>query len=1000
MTRAAFRIATVLAFFVCAIASAQTTGTLTGTVTSGGSALPGVTVTVSSAVLQGVRTTVTGQGGDYNFSALPPGTYRVTFDLEGLQRVTRQAEVQLAQTARLDTDLKVQAVQEAITVTASTPSIIETPQVSTVLDRQLIESLPVGRTIAQRVQLAPGVNNAGPNNQTVINGAQTFENLYLINGVTVNENVRGQPQNVFIEDAIQETTLLTGGVSAEYGRFTGGVVSTITKSGGNEFTGSIRDNLTNDKWTKLTAFRDPVSGASEQRHANKINPVYEGTFGGRIIRDRLWFFTAGRYEKRITTDQTTGLNLPYQVTSNDRRYEGKLTGNITQKHTLIYDYTKDSPRTLNSKFGDIVDLRSLRTSFNPVDFWAAHYNGVITSNLLLEGILSRRDLSLIGGGAMDRDVINGTMIRDISTGRRGWSPTFCGVCRAKERDSKEWELKGSYFVSTRDFGAHNIVTGYDEWHQLRLEDNYQSGSDFRVFGDFRYAGDQVFLRVYPTSPSGTINSRIEWDPVLHPSQRSDFAVKSVFLNDKWDLNQHWSFQIGGRYDKNTGRDQAKNPTVNDSRVSPRLGAIFDVAGNGKHRFSATYGRYVAKIDQGPADSSSNAGRPASFYFAYTGPEINAPGTPVNQLLTTDQVLKMVFDWFQANGGTNMPFYDLDVPGLTSRFAHPLRSPYMDEVTVGYGIALGSNAYVRTDLMHRKWTDFYVIRRSIATGQAPIPNDPKNRKVDVGIIDNGTASDHLRRDYDGAQIQAAYRLMDRFNLGGNYTYSKLKGDVEGETFNNATVFLTNTTTYPEYQAFEQNSPMGYLNEDVRHRANLWVSTDLRLPFGGLNVGLLERYHSGMPYSAAGSIDVRKSSALPSGVVNPGYQQPPTTVTYFFSGRGAYRTDNISSTDLNLTYTMPIPKASLFVRGDVLNLFNEQGVEFTSTGVGSVVETRVYTARNSQCVQSTGGRCAQFNPFTDTPKQGVNYVLDPHFGKPTRADAYQLPRTYRFAVGLRF
>src|SRR5262249_34870083 len=151
-------------FAICGTAAAQITGTLTGTVTSGGSPLPGATVTVASPVLLGTRTTVTGAGGDYNFGALTPGTYRVTFELEGLQKVSKQARVRLGETTRLAADLRA-AITEAITVTATTPSVLETPQVSTTLDRALIESLPVGRTIAQRVQLAPGVNNAGPNNQ-------------------------------------------------------------------------------------------------------------------------------------------------------------------------------------------------------------------------------------------------------------------------------------------------------------------------------------------------------------------------------------------------------------------------------------------------------------------------------------------------------------------------------------------------------------------------------------------------------------------------------------------------------------------------------------------------------------------------------------------------------------------------------------------------------------------------------------------------------------------
>ncbi|HEY3054120.1 MAG TPA: hypothetical protein VGK04_12105, partial [Thermoanaerobaculia bacterium] len=243
------------------------------------------------------------------------------------------------------------------------------------------------------------------------------------------------------------------------------------------------------------------------------------------------------------------------------------------------------------------------------------------------------------------------------------------------------------------------------------------------------------------------------------------------------------------------------------------------------------------------------------------------------------------------------------------------------------------------------------------------------------------------------------LFRRWQLGGNYTWSKLRGNVEGETFNNATVFVGNSE-YPEYRKFAQNNPVGYLNEDIRHRVNIWVGGELPLPFGALNLSVLERYHSGQPYSGSASIDVRKSSTLPNGIVNPGYITPPSTVTYFFGDRGAFRADAISSTDLNATYMLPITRVTLFFRADLINAFNQQGVEFTATNVGSVIENRVYTARNSQCKKADGARCSPFNPFTDTPQLGVNYVFDPNFGRPTRADAYQVPRTYRFAAGVRF
>ena len=110
----------------------------------------------------------------------------------------------------------------------------------------------------------------------------SFETLYMVNGVTVNENLRGQAYDLYIEDAIQETNVATAGISAEYGRFGGGVVNVITKSGGNLFSGSFRDTLNNDNWRTLTPFETDAASphdpaAQGATRIDKTVPTYEYT---------------------------------------------------------------------------------------------------------------------------------------------------------------------------------------------------------------------------------------------------------------------------------------------------------------------------------------------------------------------------------------------------------------------------------------------------------------------------------------------------------------------------------------------------------------------------------------------------------------------------------------------------------------------------------------------------------------------------------------------------
>src|SRR6266545_391891 len=223
-----------LLLLVSTSAFAQTTASLTGTVTTDNTPLPGVTVTISSPQMQGTRTAVTGDAGGYSFGAIPPGDYTVRFELQGMQTVTRRVMVGVGQSGRADADLKVAAMAEAITVTAAAPSVLETPQVSQNLSAKLIDDLPVLRDVVTTAALAPGVNtNTFSSSQLSISGSPGYDNLIMVNGVAITESVRSQALNLYIEDAIQETTVLTGAISAEYGRFTGGVVNSITKSGGN-----------------------------------------------------------------------------------------------------------------------------------------------------------------------------------------------------------------------------------------------------------------------------------------------------------------------------------------------------------------------------------------------------------------------------------------------------------------------------------------------------------------------------------------------------------------------------------------------------------------------------------------------------------------------------------------------------------------------------------------------------------------------------------------------
>ena len=215
----------------------------------------------------------------------------MTFEIASFAPVKRSADVLLGLSAEQNVTLTAAGRTEEVQVVASAPAPIVNPTVGANYKNEEITALPVLRTVLGISLLAPGsTENSSTAGQLNINGAMGHDNIFMVNGVDVDDNLFGTPQNLFIEDAIEETQILTSGISAEYGRFTGGVINAITKSGGNTFSGSGRMNLESPNWSDETPFED----SRNITRVKDLQQIYEGTFGGPILRNRLWFFGAGR----------------------------------------------------------------------------------------------------------------------------------------------------------------------------------------------------------------------------------------------------------------------------------------------------------------------------------------------------------------------------------------------------------------------------------------------------------------------------------------------------------------------------------------------------------------------------------------------------------------------------------------------------------------------------------------------------------------------------------
>ena len=546
---------------------------------------------------------------------------------------------------------------------------------------------------------------------------------------------------------------------------------------------------------------------------------------------------------------------------------------------------------MNNNQFNVMDVSSLFTSKQPQDLFTLNYSGVLSPTVFFEARYSKRNLILSGLGSPFQDIINGTMVRDLIGGTRYWTSTFCGVCRDEDRDNNDIFLKGNYFLSRKGSGSHNIVFGYDRFNDIRASDNYQSGSSYRIIGTTTVVrGTTVYPQFLTTGANRTL---LQYDPITLHTQGTAFQTHSLFVNDNVRWSNNVTFNLGLRWDKNHGEDGQGTLTARDSAFSPRVGVVWDPKGNGEWAVTASFAKYVSAIANTIADSSSQAGAPASYQWAYNGPAIN-PDSNAATLVDTASAIQTVFNACgrDANGfcTTMGPTVNSQVPGVGLKIPNGLESPHVNEFAAGVSRQLGSRAAIRADYVFRNYRDFYSTRIDQSTGRAV---DSLGNPTDIGITEN---TNDLKRRYQGLQLSVTYRVSARTDIGGNYTLSRLWGNFDGEDTTSGPVRATNFQ-YPELRQASWYAPEGDLAADQRHRSRLWINYGVpKIP--QLTVSFLESLSSGVPYGAVGSVDARPyvSPAVLAAYVTP---QGGTSETYYYTARDAFRTDSEFRTDMSAT-----------------------------------------------------------------------------------------------------
>src|SRR2546426_5393362 len=277
-----------------------------------GAVLPGVTVEASSpALIEKVRSVVTDGEGRYSIVDLRPGVYAVTFSLSGFQTVRREGiEVVANATVPINVDLRVGAVEETVTVSGATP-VVDVQQAAQrqVLNREVLDALPTSRAYVNAGIIVPGLRTTGPNmggtksaaafgTYLTARGRPNNENTMEVDGMDVRSS-RGdgqQAQNNFA--MAQEVTYQINAISADTSG--GGVrIMMIPREGGNTFVGDLYVGGMSHAWQSNNITPELIARGLPT--PDRMRGMYEGTpaFGGRIIRDRLWFFGSARIYRQL-----------------------------------------------------------------------------------------------------------------------------------------------------------------------------------------------------------------------------------------------------------------------------------------------------------------------------------------------------------------------------------------------------------------------------------------------------------------------------------------------------------------------------------------------------------------------------------------------------------------------------------------------------------------------------------------------------------------------------
>ncbi len=960
-----------------------TTGTLAGRIIDAqGLAVPGATVTVTGP--QGSKLAVSDSDGRFSLPFLTPGSYDVRAELQGFKVVDIKAvAVSLGQAQTIEVKMEVGGLTETVEVTGQS-TIVDTSSTTTgaVLSEELLAKVPVGRRFTDTLYLAPGVSSTttGRANPSV-SGSSGLDNLYVVDGVNVTNTGYGAIGSYSIVfgslgtatpfDFVKEVQIKTGGYEAEYGQALGGVINVVTKSGTNRLRGSVfaygQPQWLEGDWKTFQSVNGTVNTVATQR----ADVGVEGGFP--ILRDRLFFFGAinPSWDTRtfVAPDGFPLVRLgEVDRNRNTVSYSAKGTYQLTSQHRIDASFFGDPSTGNNGPQRTSSLLVTETSSFSELEYGGhnqtVRYDGVVSPNFLVEASYGRAWNQIAETPSVNEwRVTNTTVVPQVITGGIG------GYEAGNKSVNQQYVAKATYL-----FGGHQIKGGFlfedVEYSQV----NQRTGPTFLAADGRQTAtgasisiiADPTFGRIYRVTRANFNSARLTTQEYL-----------SFFVQDSWKVNDRLTINPGVRYEEQTlvgtfeELHTLDGQTLNDFALSgnwaARVGAVYDVLGNGRSRLYGNYGRFFARIpnDLAARALSADDGFTRGDYF-------------------DAQLTRPIPNGVLAGGQTN----HFVIAGVGADLIDPdTKLSYKDEFVLGYEVEAFLNTNVGVRYIYRT---IGRVLEDIADAPAVAYdlNLPGLSSVEY-ILTNPDASFPTRfpqlgasfedptHTYNAIELTFDRRFSNNWLLNASYRWSRLRGTYEGffredngQSDPGITSLYDFPTNDPSYTAI--GVPQFHYRGDIRFLGALGEGPlPLERPhqvklFGnyafenGLSVGVGANFGSGKPLTALAALaPYDNDSEIPLTPRGEGFET--------FEGFQT-RTPFEPQIDVQASYGLNLGGRRLTLLADAFNIFNIR-------------------------------RVTDYNAAVEFPSFGVD---NPDFGTPTSANVsgqmYQAPFALR--LGARF